>query len=123
GEPVRLLKLGAAFVGGFLVSQPVMIWPPAALNVVKRLLLTVSRSTRADDANRISTYLTSADVGHWYHNSFEVFYGHWSFLVFAIAATVAGLLLDKPRRYRYLAVMVWFVPIAGYVVTQIVYTG
>ena len=122
-ERVRLLNLGGVFVGGFLVSQPVMIWPPTASRVAGRLLESVRNSTKASDMNRIPTNLTSADLTHWYQNSFHYFYGHWIFLVAALVATVAGSFLNKERNGRYLVVLVWFIPISIYVTTQIVYTG
>jgi len=97
--------------------------PRVAWRVIERLLTTINNSTRANDQNRSSNYLTSADVEHWYRNAFHYYYGHWLFLIAAIVATVAGMPLDKPRRNRYLAVLVWVAPISAYVVTQIEYTG
>ena len=122
-EPIRLLNLGGVFICGFLVSQPVMIWPPTAWQVIERLQTSISNSTQAKDMVRMPGYLTTADLPHWYQNSFHNFYGHWIFLIAALAAAAAGVLLEKQRRHRYLAVLVWFVPISIYVVTQIVYTG
>jgi hypothetical protein len=116
-------KLGLGFIAGFLVGQPVMVWPPYAWEVFNRLLISISNTTVANEQIPISKYLTDATIKNWYVNALHTYYGHWLFLCLVIFAVLAGFIFSKTRRSSYMTVLLWFVPLSIYIITQVRLTG